>query len=56
MVVQIDMDMPTCHTQCRFNKDFCPKTCEILCVIDDKYHTFKAYDVRCDNFPLMEVK
>lgn len=56
MPVQIDMDMPTCYTRCRFYAFRNPKTNLIWCNADTEQHSFKSYETRCDNCPLREVK
>ena len=55
-VMIVGMDMPTCHTSCRFYAFHNPKTNLIWCNADTKEHSFKSYETRCDNCPLQEVK
>lgn len=56
MPVQIDIEMPTCYTCCRFYAFRNPKTNLIWCNADTEQHSFKSYETRCDNCPLQEVK
>lgn len=56
MPVQIEMDMPTCHEDCRFYAFRVPKTNLIWCNADNEKHMFLSYEERCNNCPLKEVK